>query len=50
MLNLQTGVPKVDIKDMPDVWRARMKESLGIDVPSDSKGPLQDVHWSMGEE
>ena len=25
-----------------------MKESLNVDVPSDAKGCLQDIHWSFG--
>jgi len=25
-----------------------MKEYLGVDVPSNNKGVLQDVHWSVG--
>lgn len=25
-----------------------MKEYLGVDVPSNKKGVLQDVHWSAG--
>ena len=24
-------------------------DDLGVDVPSDAMGPLQDVHWSMGK-
>ena len=24
-------------------------DDLGVDVPSDALGPLQDVHWSMGK-
>jgi len=36
------------IGDVPDVWNARYKEYLNIDVPSDAKGCLQDIHWSMG--
>jgi carboxypeptidase Taq len=26
-----------------------MKEYLGVDVPDDAKGVLQDVHWSSGQ-
>lgn len=36
------------IKDLPDYWNAKYKEYLGIDVPNDANGCLQDVHWSMG--
>jgi carboxypeptidase Taq len=38
----------VALEDLPEVWNARMKEFLGVDVPSDSDGVLQDVHWSGG--
>lgn len=34
--------------DLPEVWNAKMKEYLGVDVPSDALGVLQDVHWSEG--
>lgn len=36
------------VKDVPAVWNSRFKELLGIAVPDDSKGCLQDIHWSMG--
>lgn len=39
---------KLNADDLPAVWNAKYKEYLGIDVPSDSKGVLQDVHWSHG--
>jgi len=38
----------IDPKDLPKVWKAKMKEYLGIEVPSDTLGVLQDVHWSAG--
>jgi carboxypeptidase Taq len=38
----------VALKDLPEAWNARMKEYLGIDVPDDRRGVLQDVHWSGG--
>lgn len=34
--------------DLPAAWNAKYKEYLGIDVPSDTLGVLQDVHWSHG--
>lgn len=45
----QKSVSKVEIKDLPVVWKEKMLDSLGVTVPSDATGPLQDVHWSMGE-
>ncbi len=38
----------VEAKDLPAIWRAKMKDYFGIEVPSDSLGVLQDVHWSAG--
>jgi carboxypeptidase Taq len=38
----------IALDDLPDVWNARMKEFLGVDVPDDARGVLQDVHWSGG--
>jgi carboxypeptidase Taq len=34
------------VKDLPEAWRARVKSYLGIDVPNDTEGVLQDIHWS----
>jgi carboxypeptidase Taq len=34
--------------ELPDVWNAKMRQYLGMDVPSDAAGVLQDVHWSEG--
>lgn len=35
-------------KDLQTVWNAKYKEYLGIDVPNDRQGVLQDSHWSQG--
>jgi len=34
--------------DLPGEWNRRMNELLGQEVPDDSRGCLQDVHWSQG--
>ncbi len=39
---------KLEVEDLPKIWNAKIKEYLGMDVPSDSKGVLQDVHWAGG--
>jgi carboxypeptidase Taq len=39
---------KLALRDLPAAWNARMKDYLGIDVPDDARGILQDVHWSQG--
>ncbi len=36
------------IKDVPEAWNAKMKAYLGLDVPDDARGCLQDIHWSHG--
>ena len=36
------------VADVPEAWNARMKEYLGVSVPDDAQGALQDIHWSMG--
>lgn len=36
------------VADLPRVWNQKMKDYLGIEVESDAKGCLQDVHWSAG--
>ena len=36
------------VEDIPETWNKMMKDWFGIDVPSDSLGCLQDIHWSMG--
>ncbi len=35
-------------RDLPEVWRAHMRENLGLDVPNDREGCLQDAHWAGG--
>jgi carboxypeptidase Taq len=38
----------VAVRELPDAWNARMKEYLGVEVPDDAHGVLQDMHWSIG--
>lgn len=35
------------VADLPDAWREKMRSLLGIVPETDSKGVLQDIHWSM---
>jgi carboxypeptidase Taq len=35
------------VRDLPEAWNARMKSYLGINVPNDRDGVLQDIHWSQ---
>jgi carboxypeptidase Taq len=36
------------VSDLPGAWNDRMREYLGVEVPSNAEGVLQDVHWSAG--
>lgn len=36
------------VKDIPETWNRLYKEYLGVDVPNDKQGCLQDSHWSGG--
>jgi carboxypeptidase Taq len=38
----------LDPKDLPEAWEAGMAELLGVEVPDDTHGVLQDIHWSQG--
>ena len=38
----------LDVADLPGAWRERMRAYLGLDVPDDAHGVLQDVHWAEG--
>ncbi|MHC4948111.1 MAG: carboxypeptidase M32 [Planctomycetota bacterium] len=37
----------LEAADVPGVWNEKYREYLGLDVPDDRRGCLQDVHWSM---
>ncbi|HIZ47863.1 MAG TPA: carboxypeptidase M32 [Candidatus Gemmiger excrementavium] len=37
------------VADLPAAWNAKYKEYLGVEVPDDARGCLQDIHWAMGD-
>jgi len=39
---------RLAVADLPEAWNARMRDYLGVEVPDDARGVLQDVHWSAG--
>ncbi|PYE49367.1 carboxypeptidase M32 [Deinococcus yavapaiensis] len=39
---------EVQVAELPELWNARVKADLGLDVPDDARGVLQDIHWSTG--
>lgn len=38
----------LEVSDLPQAWKEKMKEYLDIEVPNDQVGVLQDVHWYGG--
>lgn len=38
----------MEVKEIPRVWNRLYREYLGIEVPDDRSGCLQDSHWSGG--
>jgi carboxypeptidase Taq len=38
----------LDPKDLPEAWNAGMRDLLSVEVPDDTHGVLQDIHWSQG--
>jgi len=36
------------VEDIPAAWNEKYRTLLGVEVPDDRRGCLQDVHWSMG--
>jgi carboxypeptidase Taq len=39
---------KIIVKDIPATWNSLYEKYLGVKVPDDKRGCLQDVHWSHG--
>jgi carboxypeptidase Taq len=38
----------ISVGELPELWRAKMDEYLGVVPETDADGVLQDVHWSLG--
>jgi len=36
------------VSDLPGAWNERMRQDLGLEVPDDARGCLQDIHWGLG--
>jgi carboxypeptidase Taq len=39
---------RLAVADLPEAWNAKMHDYLGVDVPDDAHGVLQDMHWAGG--
>ena len=38
----------LSVADLPAAWNDRIRADLGLEVPDDARGCMQDIHWSMG--
>ncbi|MDX6638072.1 MAG: carboxypeptidase Taq [Solirubrobacterales bacterium] len=47
-LELEIFEDRLALEDLPAAWNDRYATYLGLDVPDDAHGVLQDVHWSSG--
>jgi carboxypeptidase Taq len=52
MLRVEMEIGLLDgtirVEDLPELWRTRMQEYLGVVPATDATGVLQDIHWSIG--
>lgn len=39
---------RLETQDLPAAWNEKMQSYLGVTPPTNSKGVLQDMHWSSG--
>ncbi|MDX1974119.1 MAG: carboxypeptidase M32 [Rickettsiales bacterium] len=47
-LEKQMIAGSLSVADLPEAWRAGMKELLGITPDNDAQGCMQDIHWPDG--
>jgi carboxypeptidase Taq len=47
-LELEIFEGGLELTELPEAWNARYRDYLGIEVPDDAHGVLQDVHWPSG--
>lgn len=40
---------KLAVADVPACWNEEFEKMLGLKVPNDAEGCLQDIHWSLGD-
>jgi len=38
----------LSVDEIPSYWNDRFHQLLGLEVPDDARGCLQDIHWSFG--
>jgi carboxypeptidase Taq len=47
-LELRIVEERLAVSDLPEAWNALVDDYLGLEVPDDGYGVLQDVHWASG--
>ncbi|MGA8217840.1 MAG: carboxypeptidase M32 [Solirubrobacterales bacterium] len=47
-LELEIFEGGMELTELPEAWNARYRDYLGLEVPDDAHGVLQDVHWPSG--
>jgi carboxypeptidase Taq len=47
-LELEIFEGGLELTALPEAWNARYRDYLGLEVPDDAHGVLQDVHWPSG--
>ncbi len=47
-LEVEIFTGELELDDLPEAWNARYRSYLGVEVPDDARGVLQDVHWAAG--
>jgi carboxypeptidase Taq len=47
-LELEIFEGDLALAELPEAWNARYRDYLGLEVPDEARGVLQDVHWPGG--
>jgi carboxypeptidase Taq len=47
-LEVELFEERLAVSELPEAWNARYARYLGLEVPDDGVGVLQDVHWAGG--
>jgi carboxypeptidase Taq len=47
-LELQLVEERLELTDLPEAWNALVADYMGLEVPDDAHGVLQDIHWASG--
>jgi carboxypeptidase Taq len=47
-LELELFAGGLTVEELPQAWNRRYRDYLGLEVPDDARGVLQDVHWPGG--